>query len=407
MIDLDAARRAIADRIPAAAAPVETVPLDASRGRVLAHAIAAPRDVPGFAHAAMDGYALRAADLRADSPSRLRLRGVLLAGAGEASALAPGECLRIMTGAPMPAGADTVVIRENAREADDGMVELVPGTAPGANVRMADDDFAAGAPALAAGKVLDAAALGVLASFGFDAVPVRARPRVAVLVTGDELVPPGRPLGPGQRHDSNRTLLSALLADLGALPRDTAALGDDEALLEAALRAAAADADFVVTTGGASAGDADFLPSILARIGERVFWKVAMRPGMPAFFGFVGGTPVFGLPGNPVSVFATCHALLRPALARWLGAPALDPPPLVARLEGEVDKRHARLEFRRARLRVDADGVLRVAVHPSTSSGALRSVLESDALAEFAAPPRRWLDGERVPVHPLSRWLPA
>jgi molybdopterin molybdotransferase len=406
MIDLDAARRAIAARIPAAAAPDETVSLDAARGRVLAQAVAAPRDIPGFAHAAMDGYAVRAADLDAAVPTRLRLRGVLLAGAGEAGPLGAGECLRTMTGAPLPAGADTVVIRENARETD-GVVELAAGTAPGANVRAADDDFGAGMPALAAGDVLDAAALGVLASFGFDRVLVRARPRVAVLVTGDELVPPGRLLGPGQRHDSNRALLAALLEQHGAAPRVSSVLGDDETLLEGALREAAAGADFVLTTGGASAGDADFLPSILARIGERVFWKVAMRPGMPAFFGFIGGTPVFGLPGNPVSVFASFHALVRPALARWLGAPALDPPPLPARLEGEVDKRHARLEFRRARLRVDGEGVLRVAVHPSTSSGALRSVLESDALAEFAAPPRRWQAGELVPVHPLAWPRPA
>lgn len=405
MIELGSARAAIVARIAAAAAPVETVQLDDALGRVLAGPLAAPRDIPGFAHAAMDGYAARGADLSAGASTRLRVRGVLLAGAGVGPAIGPGECLRIMTGAPLPAGADTVVIRENARESD-GVVELGPGTSPGANVRPADDDFAAGAPALAAGEVLDATALGVLASFGLPTVAVRARPRVVVLVSGDELEPPGVDLHPGQRYDSNRHLLPALLAQAGARVVAARRVGDDEAALEHALREAAAAADFVLTTGGASAGDADRLPALLARIGERVFWKVAIKPGMPAFFGVVGATPVFGLPGNPVSVFATFLALVRPALSRWLGAPALDPPGVRARLEAAVDKRHSRLEFRRARLRVDEAGVLRVAVHPSTSSGALRSVLESDALAEFDAPPRTWAAGECVTVHRVRGAIP-
>lgn len=401
MIDLEAARATIALRVPHAAAPVERVPLSEAAGRVLAHDFAAPRDIPGFAHAAMDGYALAGAALRGDAPTRLRLRGVLLAGAGVSAPLSSGECLRIMTGAPLPDGADTVAIRENARE-DAGEVEIAPGTAPGANVRAADDDFAAGAQALPAGDPLGPAALGVLASFGADRVAVRARPRVAVLVTGDELVAPGTLPAPGQRHDSNGALLPALLRGCGAALAGVVHVRDDEASLAEALRKAAAAADFVLTTGGASAGDADYLPALLARIGERAFWKVAMRPGMPAFFGHVGGTPVFGLPGNPVSVFATFRALVRPALARWLGAPALDPPPVAARLLQAVDKRHARLEFRRARVRVDSGGVLRASVHPSTSSGALRSVLESNALVELAAPPRRWEADEVVPAHLLG-----
>jgi molybdopterin molybdotransferase len=400
MIDLDAARGAIQQRIVHAAAPVEQVLLADALGRVLAATIVAPRDIPGFAHAAMDGYALRATDLCADAPTRLRVQGVLLAGAGTAAPLASGACLRIMTGAPLPEGADTVAIREHANEAG-GIVEIAAGTAAGANVRAADDDFPAGSLALRAGDIVDAPALGVLASFGIAQVAVRARPRIAVLVTGDELVPPGAIAGPGQRHDSNRSMLPALAASCGAVAVMALHLRDDEAALAQALRAAASAADFVLATGGASAGDADFLPALVARLGERVFWKVAMRPGMPALFGIVDGTPVFGLPGNPVSVFATFHALVRPALARWLGAPALDPPPLAARLLQGVDKRHARREFRRACLHRDADAVLRVDVHPSTSSGALRSVLESDALAEFAAPPRRWEAGELVPVHVL------
>lgn len=405
MIDLATARAAIIAHVPLAAAAAEQVALGDALGRVLAGDLVAPRDIPGFAHAAMDGYAVRAVDLQGTAPIRLRRKGVLHAGAGLAPALAAGECLRIMTGAPLPPGADTVVIRENTHEAD-GTVEIAAGTAPGANVRAADDDFAAGMQALRAGELASPAALGVMASFGLSTVAVRRRPRVAVLVTGDELAAPGAALGAGQRHDSNGTLLPALAAGAGAQVVSVERVRDDAQVLSEALQAAAARADFVLTTGGASAGDADYLPEVVARIGERVFWKVAMRPGMPACFGRVDGVPVLGLPGNPVSVFATFHALVRPALARWLGAPGLDPPPVVAQLAQAVDKRHARLEFRRARLSVDASGRLQVAIHPSTSSGALRSVLESNALAEFAAEPRRWEAGERVPVHMLAGALP-
>jgi molybdopterin molybdotransferase len=401
MIELATARAAILQRIAAGSLPTESLPLAAALGRVSARAIAAPGDVPGFAHSAMDGYALRAADLDPVAPTRLALRAVLLAGAGEGPALGPGDCVRIMTGAPMPPGADTVVIRENARE-EDGVVVLDPGMPGGSNVRAADDDFARGDPAIAAGELLGPAALAVLASFGQAFVDVRRRPRIGMLVTGDELVAPGGVLAFGQRHDSNRTLLDALARVHGASVARALTVGDDETALETALRELSVEADLVITSGGASAGDADFLPAILARIGEVVFWKVAMKPGMPAFLGLVCGTPVFGLPGNPVSVFATFIALVRPALAQLCGAAALDPPALSARLDGGVAKRHGRLELRRGRLRIDAHGVLRVALHPSVSSGALRSVLESDVLVELAAGTREWRDDEIVPVHPLA-----
>jgi molybdopterin molybdotransferase len=404
MIDLATARAAIQQRIAPASLPLESLPLDDALGRVSARAIVAPRDMPGFPHSAMDGYAVCAADLDPAAPTRLRLRAVLLAGQGAGPAVAAGECVRIMTGAPLPPGTDTVVIRENTREAGD-LIVLEPGTPAGSNVRAADDDFADGAPAIAAGVLLGPAALAVLASFGLSQVLVHRRPRIGILVSGDELVAPGGALAFGQRFDSNRTLLAALARVHGAVVTRAITVRDDEAALEDALRDLCSEADLVVTSGGASAGDADFLPAIVARIGERVFWKVAIKPGMPAFFGLVGDTPVFGLPGNPVSVFATFIALLRPALARLAGAPAIDPPPLPARLEGAVAKRHPRLDLRRGTLRVDAEGRLRVALHPSVSSGALRSVLESDALVELAAGARDWHEGEIVPVHPLPRGL--
>ncbi len=398
MIELAEARMLVRSTLADSGSAVERVPLEAAHGRYLAEELRAPTDIPGFVHAAMDGYAVRASDLHATDATRLRLVGTLLAGGAAVPAVGAGECVRIMTGAPVPVGADTVIVREHS-SVDGAEVVLQPGTAAGANLRPADDDFAAGALALAVGTRLDAAALGVIASFGHAGVAVRARLRIAILVTGDELVEPGRPLGFGQRYDSNRTLLAGLVHELGAVISEARRVVDDSHAIEQALREMAPHADLLLTTGGASAGDADFLPALLARIGRQVFWKVAMRPGMPVLFGVFDGVPLFGLPGNPVSVFATFFALVRPAIAQLTAAPSIDPPPVHARLAEPLGKRHQRLEFRRARLRADADGTLYAHVHPSTSSGALRSVVEADALVELAAPARDYLRGDLVPVH--------
>lgn len=402
MIDLATARGLVLDAFDAGGAPTERVALDAAPGRILADAVVAPRDIPGFAHAAMDGYAVRSSDLSSDGETLLALAGRRHAGDAAGEPVVPGWCVRIMTGAALPPGADAVVIREQAEE-QGTMVRLRQSVVAGANVRAADDDWAAGAPALPRGRILDAVDVAVLASFGIEQVAVRARPRVGVLVTGDELVAPGTALRPGQRHDSNRVLLRGLLAGHGCAAGTTLTLGDDRAALDAALAALCAAHDVVVTTGGASAGDTDWMPALLAERGERRFWKVALRPGMPVAFGCIGAARVFVLPGNPLSVLATFVTLVRPALARWLGAPALDPPADVARLSTPIDKRHARREFRRARCSVDADGVLHVTPHDALSSGALRGAAQSNALLELPEPPARFEPGICVPVH----WLRA
>ncbi len=400
-LDYRAARALLRERLGARLLGVEPVALADARGRILAGALHARGDVPGFAHSAMDGYAVRGAELAADGPTRLRLAGVALAGGSAVATPAPGHCVRITTGAVLPPGTDTVVIRERAR-LEGEWIELAPGTPAGANVRAADDDWRAGDEVLPAGRVLDAGAVAVAASLGLAGLVVRARPRVALLVTGDELVEVGDPLGHGQRYDSNAWMLAALVRALGGTVAGIARVRDDATALAAALGAAAACSDLVISSGGVSAGEADLLPGVLAQVGQPWFWKVRMRPGMPVLFGEVEGTPLAALPGNPVSVYATFRLLVQPLLAQRCACPALDPPPLHARLAAPLDKIHDRLEFRRGSLCCDAGGGLHVALHPQAGSGALRSVVQSDVLVEFAAPARHYAAGEVVPVHPLQ-----
>lgn len=399
LIELHVARERVL--ATARASPgVERVALADAAARVLARDLVADADVPGFANSAMDGYAVRAADLADAAPTRLRVVATMLAGGDARPALAVGECARITTGSPLPDGADTVVIRENSTVAGEHVV-LAPGTARGANVRASDDDHARGALALAAGTLLGPAQLGVAASLGRAALDVRAKPRVIAFSTGDELVAPGEPLAWGRRHDSNTPMLGALVRAHGATLVRSGSLRDDPAAIAHALREAARDADLVLTTGGVSAGEADHLPGVVASLGSIVFWKVRMRPGMPVLCGRIGDALVFALPGNPVSVYATFVALVRPALAQMLACAALDPPSLNARLRAPVAKPHARLELRRARMSSDRDAVLWVDIHASQSSGALHSVAESDCLVELAAPPRDYAAGDVVPVHRL------
>jgi molybdopterin molybdotransferase len=400
LIEFAAARALVRERLAARTLPACELAVDACLGHVLAQDVAAPHAIPGFAHSAMDGYAVRHADLAPDAPTRLACAGVMLAGTATPRALGPRECVRITTGTPLPDGADTVVIKENARVEGD-VVELAPGTAQGANVRAADDDFPADAPALVAGTRVGAAQVAVAHAFGRTRLCVRRRPRVAILSTGDELVPAGAALGYGQRHDSNGPMLAALAVEHGCDVILREHVADDPVALGVALALAAADSDLVLTSGGVSAGEADHVPTLVARDGEIVFWKVRMRPGMPALFGFHGATPLLALPGNPVSVFATFVAFARPALAALTGCAALDPAPRRAVLEAPLDKKHDRLELRRVRTDCDDDGRLVIRAHPNLSSGALRSVLESDALAELAADGKRFEAGARLPVYPL------
>lgn len=392
---LDIAREAAARPIT-----IERVPLSAAAGRIAAQAIQAPFAVPGFASSAMDGYAMRASELPTTGERSFRIAARILAGDTRTLVLAPGEAAAIMTGAPLPAGADTVVIQEHAR-CDGEIVWLPAGTSPGANVRDADDDCADGAPVLAAGAVLTPARLGVLAGFGFEHVAVARKPRVAVLATGDELVPAGVARAFGQRYDSNGVLLAALATEAGGEIVARERIGDDPAALEQALLRLSAQADMVLTSGGVSAGVADHLPALFESLGEVLFWKVRMKPGMPVLCARLGGVLAFALPGNPVSAAVTFQMLARPALETMLGRTQPRAARWTARLATPWSKTHARLEFLRVRLRVDEDAVVWALPHERQGSGILSVLADSDALAVLPEGERDYAAGDRVELQPL------
>jgi molybdopterin molybdotransferase len=382
--------------------PAETVPLLVATGRILASDAVAPRDVPGFANSAMDGFALRAGDLPHTGEKRLRLIGEVFAGGRAAPKIETDACVRITTGAPLPEDADTVVMKENARLDGDHVV-VMAGTVPAANVRPAGEDYRAGDIALKRGCRLGPAQLGVLASLGMTDISVLRRPRAVLLTTGDELVAPGERLGFGQIHDSNRYSLGSLLESFGVELVRHERVRDDPAALRDALQRAAADADLIVSSGGVSAGEADFLPRLVGEIGKVHFWKVRIKPGMPFLFGQVGSALFFGLPGNPVSGFANCLTLLKPALDAMAGV-APTGYPLRARLRTGIEKRHARAEFQRARLQCDENAVLWATPHARQGSGMLRGVAEADALILLPEGEHVFAVGDIVEAMPLPGW---
>ncbi|MFZ5660128.1 MAG: gephyrin-like molybdotransferase Glp [Pseudomonadota bacterium] len=342
-------------RILEALTPVagrEQVPLLDAYDRVLAADLLSPVDVPAWANSAMDGYALRAVD--GDTPRRVV--GTSLAGHPFAGVVDAGECVRIMTGAPMPAGADTVVMQEHVTR-DGDQVRLSGAPKAGDNVRHAGEDLRHGSLAVPAGTLLRPATVGVLASLGIGEVSVHRRLRVAFFSTGDELQPVGAPLAPGQIYDSNRYTLHGMLRRLGAQPLDLGRVPDDPAALEQALREASVMADVVITSGGVSVGEADFVKGLLERLGRVNFWKINMKPGRPLAFGEINGATFFGLPGNPVSVMATFYQFVRPALLKRMGMAQVEPLPLLrVRCLDMLKKRPGRVEFQRGRLQRDANG---------------------------------------------------
>jgi molybdopterin molybdotransferase len=381
------------------------LPLRAARGMVLARDVVAPIDLPGFDNSAMDGFAVRAADLQPARETTLRLMGEAFAGIDQGLAVEAGSCVRITTGAALPAGADTVVIKENSR-VEGERVHLAPGTTAGANVRRRGEDVAAGNTVMTAGSTLGSAQLGLLGALGLERVEVAARPSVAVFTSGDELRPAGTALRPGEIHDSNRLLLQALLAEEGIETLSWPALPDVPERIASALADAAEAYDVILTCGGVSAGEKDLLPGLLQRHGRVHFWKVAMRPGMPVLCGEWGRALVLGLPGNPVSVLATFRCLARPLLDAMQGR--LDRvPALRARLRSAVRKSHARLEFRRGRLTCDDDGSLWVEAHAATGSHQQRGAAESNALLVLPETSTELAAGERVDVHVYGAILRA
>ena len=379
--------------------PPEQSVLARAHGRIIAQHVVAPIPLPPFDNSAMDGYAVRHADLAADGETFLRLAGEQFAGPDLGLYVGPGECGRITTGAPMPAGAETVVIREHVHAGGDG-IRIPGGIRPGVNVRLAGEDVRAGNRVLASGSVLTPARVSLAAALGLAQLEVATRPTVAVITTGDELVEPGLPLPPGAIYNSNRELLMGLLRADGLEPTAWPTLPDDPARVASMLRDAASSFDVVVTCGAVSAGDKDHIPALVGEHGRIHFWKVRMKPGMPVLFGNLGRARFLGLPGNPVSVLATWLTLGR-SLVDGLQGRAEPRPRFHARLSGAIDKRHPRREFMRGCLASAADGVLRVAPDSATGSHRLAAAASADALIVVPEGVQSLPEGSVVEVLPL------
>lgn len=392
----DEAMAIVAEVAAAHRLETETLALSRCHGRVLASDVDAPLSLPPFDNSAMDGFAFRHADLTGEQ-TVLMLIGEQFAGLDGAWSLGAGECLRITTGAPLPAGADTVAIKENV--AVDGERVSVPRVALGQNVRYAGEDVREGERVLHAGQLLTPARVSLAASLGLSSLRVRRKPTVAVFTSGDELVEPGMSLQPGQIYDSNRDLLMGLLRADGLEPTAWPRLPDDPKQVEIALRDAACAFDLVFTCGAVSAGEKDHIPAVLREFGRIHLWKVKMRPGMPLLFGSMDQARMLGLPGNPVSVMATYMTFGR-ALIDGLQGRSEARPRFRARLVGSIDKTHPRREFIRARLFSDDEGVLRVDPNPATGSHRLRAAADSDALMVVAEGPQALAEGAVMEVLP-------
>ena len=368
------------DRMLAEVTPItgrEFVAVRSALGRILAADIIAPHDVPAHDNSAMDGYAVHFASLAADGETRLTVVGTAFAGNAFSGLVGKGQAVRIMTGAVLPAGADTVVVQEVTR-VEDGVVIVPAGQKLGQNTRRAGEDLERGAVALAAGKQVGAAELGLIASLGIAEVEVRRRLRVAFFSTGDELASLGTPLAPGQIYDSNRYTLHALLTQLGADIIDLGVVPDVPAALEATLNEAAQVADAIITTGGVSVGEADFVREILARLGEVKFWKLNIKPGRPMAFGKVGKAWLFGLPGNPVAVMVSYTQFALDALLRLAGRDPLPERPLLTVLAANaIRKQPGRREYLRGTVAA-VDGRWQVKTTGNQGSGVLRSMSEAN-----------------------------
>jgi molybdopterin molybdotransferase len=379
----------------------EQVALDDALERILGEDVIAPRDVPGHTNSAVDGYALAGAVLPREGEASVRIAGTALAGAPHAGAVGAGECVRIMTGAVMPEGTDTVVMQEHV-SVTGKQVRIAAGHRAGQNVRRAGEDLRAGQVMLAAGTRLLPAALGMLASVGIAQVCVRRRVKVAFFSTGDELRSLGEALAPGQVYDSNRYTLRGMLTRLGVDFVDLGVVRDDPVLLREAIDAACAAADVVLTSGGVSTGEADYVKGILEQRGQVGFWRIAVRPGRPLAFGRLGEAVFFGLPGNPVAVMMTFYQFVQPALLAMQGQRAPPPVPLLdAQCPEALRKKPGRVEYYRAVLTRDADGVLRVRPTGRTGSGLLHTMNDANCLIVLPEQSGSLEAGSIVPVQPF------
>ena len=358
MLELEAALTRILDTIPSPL--TESVPLAEARGRYLTEQILAPIDLPIFDNSAMDGYAVRASDVAtatSASPVRLRIVGRVAAGDSSESRVASGTCVRLFTGSPLPQGADAVVMQEDTRidTGNEGAILVLDSAKPFENIRFRGEDVKQGARLLAAGDILTASRICLVAALGLRETSAGRRPVVALLATGSELREPGQPLRPGQIYESNRAGLAALVRGAGAIPRIFALVPDSLSSTREALEEAFSHCDVVVTSGGVSVGEMDFVKQAFEEIGgQQQFWRVAIKPGRPFVFGRLGKKLLFGLPGNPVSALVTFLLLARPALIQWQGGVEVSLPRHPGVLGEPLSNPGERRHF--VRVRVDSDG---------------------------------------------------
>ena len=364
---------------------IEKVGIRAALGRVLATDIISPTNVPAHDNSAMDGFALRGRDINANAPTTLKIVGTAFAGRPSDVTVGPAECVRIMTGAVMPASCDTVVPQEFTTAPNDASITIPVGILrTGDNRRLQGEDLMMGTPALPKGKTLGPADLGLLASIGIAEVPVQRRLRVAFFSTGDELRSLGEPLDEGCVYDSNRYTLYGMLTRLGCDMIDMGVIKDDPASLEAAFRSACENADAVITSGGVSVGEADYTKQTMALLGDVLFWKIGMRPGRPMAFGQISSNGksayLFGLPGNPVAVMVTFYFFARDALLHMMGASQPPQPLMRVNSQFAIRKKPGRTEYQRGILSTDDGGNQHVRITGSQGSGILRSMSEANCM---------------------------
>ena len=373
--------------------------------RILAESIHSPINVPAYTNSAVDGYAVLHNDIPADGKQRLQIIGKAFAGAPFEGTLRTGQAVRIMTGAVIPEGSDCVIMQEQVRLSQD-QVEIEGPHKIGENVRRAGEDLAVGEVALAQGKRLQPADLGLLASLGINEIRVMRRLRVAFFSTGDELRSLGQPLAKGQIYDSNRYTLLGMLKALDLELIDLGVVPDDPQSLRQTLQTAAAETDAIITTGGVSVGEADYMREIMQSLGKMHFWQIAMKPGRPLAYGRIADTPLFGLPGNPVAVMVTFYQFVQPALLKLSGVSDVHAPrSFRVRSASSFRKKPGRTEYQRAVLHPDENGELIVRSFGKQGSGILRSMSEANCLVVLPKDSGSIQEGDWVDVQPFEGLL--
>jgi molybdopterin molybdotransferase len=407
ILTIDDAVAAIAARFSAVDG-AELVALADADGRVLAEDLVATLQLPPFTNSAVDGYAVRGEDLPdASGPARLfRVAGRMQAGSAPGgSPVAPGDAVRIFTGAPMPDGADTVFMQEDARIDDAGRVLLPAGLKRGANVRPAGEDIVAGRVIVPANRWLRPQDVAAAAAMGLTEIRVRRRVKVAVFSNGDEIVEPGTSRRDAQLFDSNRLMLIAMLRRTGCIVSDLGIRRDDASQIAEVLKIAARSNDLILSSGGVSTGEGDFVKAAVERVGTLVFWRIAMKPGRPVAMGVIDGTPFIGLPGNPVASFVTFARVARPAILALAGARWSPPPAVPVKAQFSYRKKPARREYVRVHLHTAEDGTLEASKFPREGAGLLSSLVDTDGLVELGEDVTRVEPGTIVSCLPYASLL--